>query len=50
MLVVREGLGRGAGDLSGFQASRRGRGIPTVSTRGECQRRFEALGGVRSAE
>ena len=39
----REGLGREAGDLTGFQLSRRGPRVPTVLSRKECQRLFEAM-------
>lgn len=46
IFLFREGLGREAGDLSGFQLSRRGRRVPTVLTRQECQRLFEAMTGT----
>lgn len=46
VFLFREGLGREAGDLSGFQLSRRGARIPTVLTRGECQKLFEAMEGT----
>ena len=46
MFLFREGLGREAGDLSGFQLSRRGPRMPTVLTRQECQRLFEAMEGT----
>lgn len=43
VFLFREGLGRDAGDLSGFVVSRRGPRVPTVLSRKECQRLFEAL-------
>jgi integron integrase len=46
VFLFREGLGREAGDLSGFQTSRRGPRVPTVLTRKECQRLFEAMEGT----
>jgi len=46
VFLFREGLGRDAGDLSGFQVSRRERRMPTVLTRRECQRLFEAMEGT----
>jgi len=46
VFVFREALGRDAGDLSGFQLSRRGPRVPTVLTRKECQRLFEAMEGT----
>jgi hypothetical protein len=46
VFLFREGLGRDAGDLSGFQLSRRGRRIPTVLSRKECQRLFQAMEGT----
>jgi len=46
VFLCREGLGREAGDLSGFQTSRRGPRMPTVLSRKECQRLFEALEGT----
>jgi integron integrase len=46
VFLFREGLGREAGDLSGFQTSRRGPQIPTVLSRKECQRLFEAMEGT----
>src|SRR5205085_7354699 len=46
VFVFREGLGRDAGDVSGFQLSRRGPRVPTVLTRKECQRLFEAMEGT----
>ncbi len=46
IFLFREALGRDAGDLSGFQLSRRGPRIPTVLTRKECQRLFDAMQGT----
>ena len=46
VFLFREGLGRDAGDLSGFQLSRRGPRVPTVLTRRECQKLFEELQGT----
>jgi site-specific recombinase XerD len=46
IFLFREGLGREAGDLSGFQLSRRGPRVPTVLSRKECQRLFEAMEGT----
>ena len=46
VFLFREGLGRAPGDLSGFQLSRLGARIPTVLTRRECQKLFEALEGT----
>jgi integron integrase len=46
MFLFREALGRDAGDVSGFQISRRERRVPTVLTRRECQRLFEAMAGT----
>ena len=46
IFLFREGLGREAGDLSGFQLSRRGPRIPVVLSREECQRLFEAMAGT----
>lgn len=46
VFLFREALGRDAGDLSGFQLSRRGPRMPTVLSRKECQRLFEALNGT----
>jgi hypothetical protein len=46
IFLFREGLGREAGDLSGFQLSRRGPRIPTVLSRKECHRLFEAMEGT----
>jgi integron integrase len=46
IFVFREALGREAGDLTGFQLSRRGPRIPTVLSRPECHRLFEAMAGT----
>ncbi len=46
IFLFREALGREAGDLSGFQLSRRGPRIPTVLSRKECHRLFEAMEGT----
>jgi len=46
VFLFREGLGREAGDLSGFQTSRRGPRVPTVLSRKECQQLFSALEGT----
>src|SRR5204862_8044181 len=46
VFLFREALGRDPGDLSGYEASRRGRRVPSVLSRGECQRLFEALDGT----
>jgi integron integrase len=46
VFLFREGLGRDAGDLSGFQLSRRGPRVPTVLSRKECQRLFEGMEGT----
>lgn len=46
VFLFQEALGRDPGDLSGYQVSRRGRRIPTVLTRQECQRLFEQLKGT----
>ena len=46
VFLFREGLGREAGDLSGFQTSRRGPRMPSVLTKKECQRLFDALEGT----
>ncbi|PWU10392.1 MAG: hypothetical protein C5B50_25620 [Verrucomicrobia bacterium] len=46
VFLFREALGREAGDLSGFQISRRGPQIPTVLSRKECHRLFEAMEGT----
>jgi integron integrase len=46
VFLFREGLGRDAGDLSGFEPSRRGPRIPSVLSRKECARLFEAMEGT----
>ena len=46
IFLFREALGREAGDLAGFQLSRRGPRVPTVLSRKECQRLFEAMAGT----
>ncbi len=46
VFLFREGLGREAGDLTGFQLSQRGARIPTVLTRAECQKLFDAMEGT----
>src|SRR6266576_2693310 len=46
VFLFREALGREAGDLSGYQTSRRGPRMPSVLSRKECQRLFEALEGT----
>src|SRR5204863_7436332 len=46
VFLFREALGRDAGDLSGFQRSRRGPRVPAVLSRKECQRLFEAMDGT----
>jgi integron integrase len=46
VFAFREALGRDAGDLTGFTPARRGRRLPVVLTRQECQRLFDALEGT----
>ena len=46
VFLFREALGREAGDLSGFQLSRRNPRVPTVLSHKECQRLFEAMDGT----
>ena len=46
VFLFREALGREVGDLAGYQVSRRGPRVPTVLTRKECQRLFEAMQGT----
>jgi len=46
VFLFREGLGREAGDLSGFALSRRGPRVPTVLSRGECRQLFEQMAGT----
>lgn len=43
VFLFRESLGREPGDLTGYELSRRGRRLPTVLTRQECGKLFEAL-------
>jgi len=46
VFLFRECLGREAGDLSGFKTSRRGPQMPSVLSRKECQRLFDAMEGT----
>lgn len=46
VFLFREALGREPGDLSGFEPSRRGPRIPSVLSRKECARLFEAMEGT----
>jgi integron integrase len=46
VFLFREALGQEPGDLSGYELSRRGRRLPTVLTRPECAKLFEALAGT----
>jgi integron integrase len=46
IFLFREALGREAGDLAGYKLSRRTARIPTVLSRKECQRLFEAMTGT----
>jgi integron integrase len=46
VFLFREALGREPGDLSGFHISRRGPRVPTVLSKKECQRLFEAMEGT----
>jgi integron integrase len=46
VFLYREALGRDAGDLTGYQLSRRGPRVPTVLTRQECQKLFDSLPGT----
>jgi len=46
VFLFREALGQELGGLSGFEPARRGRRLPTVLTRQECLRLFEALTGT----
>ena len=43
VFLFREALGQELGDVSGFEPARRGRRLPTVLTRKECLRLFQAL-------
>lgn len=46
VFLFREGLGKDPGDVSGFAVSRRGPRVPTVLTRKECTKLFEAMEGT----
>jgi integron integrase len=46
VFLFREALRREPGDLAGYQVARRGRRLPAVLTRRECQRLFEQLQGT----
>ncbi len=46
VFLFREALARDPGDLSGYELSRRGRRVPTVLTRAECDRLFAQLEGT----
>lgn len=46
VFLFREALGKLAGDLSGYQLSRRGRRMPSVLSRAECQQLFETMEGT----
>jgi integron integrase len=46
VFLMREGLKREAGDFGDFTRAKRGRRLPAVLTRGECQKLFEALEGT----
>jgi len=46
VFLFRQALGREAGNLNGYEVARRGRRMPTVLTRQECHRLFEALEGT----
>jgi hypothetical protein len=46
VFLFRESLRRDPGDLSGFAVSRRGPRVPTVLSRKECHRLFEAMEGT----
>jgi integrase len=46
VFLFREALGCEPGDLSGYDLSRRGRRLPSVLTRQECTKLFEALTGT----
>jgi integron integrase len=46
VFLFRAALGCDPGDLSGYQLSRRGRRLPTVLTRQECQKLFSTLEGT----
>jgi len=44
--LFKEALGRDPGDLTGYEASRRGRRMPSVLTRKECRQLFRKLEGT----
>ncbi len=46
VFLFRHGLGRDAGDFSDFEKAKRGRRLPAVMTRRECQQLFECLEGT----
>ena len=46
VFLFREALGSEPGDLAGYELSRRGRRLPSVLTRQECGKLFEALTGT----
>lgn len=46
VFLFREGLGKDAGDLKGFAVSRRGPRVPSVLSRKECNKLFEAMEGT----
>jgi integron integrase len=46
VFLFRRVLGRDPGDLAGYEPARRGRRLPVVLTRHECQRLFEQLRGT----
>jgi integron integrase len=46
VFLFRQALGREPGDLTGYEPARRGRRLPAVLTRRECQRLFEQLDGT----
>ena len=46
VFLFREALGCDPGDLSGYELARRGRRLPAVLTRQECQKLFTALEGT----
>src|SRR6266446_127930 len=46
VFLVRKALARDPGDLSDFERARRGRRLPAVLTRAECQRLFGVLEGT----
>jgi integron integrase len=46
LFLFRQALGRELGDLTGYEVSRRGRRMPSVLSRAECHRLFEALEGT----